>query len=94
MIPIHPGRILKRELTARKLSAEHLSLALHAPLKTITNLLDQRASITPELALRLSHFLGTSPEFWLNLEARYGLALVERERGAVINAEVRPAEAH
>lgn len=89
MVPIHPGRILKRELAARNLSANRLALALRVPSGRITDILNGKRSISPETALRLAHFLGTSAEFWVNLQARYDLAIVEKELGAKIAAEVK-----
>ena len=91
MVPIHPGRILKRELTARNLSANRLALALRVPSGRITDILNGKRSISPETALRLAHFFGTSAEFWVNLQARYDLAVTEKEMGAKIAAEVKRA---
>ena len=53
MKPIHPGRILKRELKARELSANKLALALRVPSCRITDLLNERRGITADTALRL-----------------------------------------
>lgn len=91
MQPIHPGRVLKRELEARKLSANRLALALRVPSGRITSLINGRRSITPETALRLSRYFGNSAQFWLNLQTRYDLASTEAEIGARIKAEVLEA---
>ena len=91
MVPIHPGRILKRELAARKLSANRLALALRVPSGRITDILNGKRGVSPETALRLAHFFGTSAEFWVSLQARYDLAVTEKELGAKIAAEVRRA---
>ncbi|OGI55132.1 MAG: addiction module antidote protein, HigA family [Candidatus Muproteobacteria bacterium RIFCSPHIGHO2_02_FULL_60_13] len=91
MVPIHPGRILKRELEARSLSINRLALALHVPSGRITYIVNGKRSITPETALRLARFFGTSPAFWMNLQSRYDLALAERELGRKIEAEVKKA---
>lgn len=91
MVPIHPGRILKRELSARKLSANRLALALRVPSGRITDILNGKRSISPETALRLAHFFGTGAEFWVNLQARYDLAVTEKEFGAKIASEVKRA---
>ena len=87
----HPGRILKRELTARDLSANRLALALRVPSGRITDILNGKRSISPETALRLAHFFGTSAGFWVNLQARYDLAVTEKKLGAKIAAEVKRA---
>ncbi len=91
MVPIHPGRILKRELKARGLSANKLALALRVPSGRITAILNERRAITPETALRLGRFFGNSAQFWLNLQARYDLLITERELGERIKAEVEQA---
>jgi addiction module HigA family antidote len=69
MQPIHPGRILKRELNARELSANRLALALRVPSGRITSLLNGKRSVTPDTALRLARYLGNSAQFWLNLQS-------------------------
>lgn len=91
MAPIHPGRILKRELAARNLSANRLALALRVPSGRITEILNGKRAISPETALRLAHFFGTSAEFWVNLQAHYDLVMAEKEFGAKIAAEVQRA---
>jgi addiction module HigA family antidote len=91
MIPIHPGRILKRELAARELSANKLALALRVPSGRITGILNGKRSITPDTAIRLASYFGNSPEFWLQLQSRYDLAVIEREKGDAIRSEVQPA---
>jgi len=91
MVPIHPGRILKRELATRGLSASKLALALRVPSGRITSILNGKRAITPETALRLGRFFGNSAQFWLNLQARYDLLIVERELGDRIKAEVEHA---
>ena len=88
MTPIHPGRILKRELKARDLSANKLALALRVPSGRVTQILNGKRSISAETALRLSRYFGNSAQFWMNLQTRYDLALVELEKGGQIKAEV------
>ena len=91
MKPIHPGRILKREITARKLSANKLALALRVPSGRITQILNEKRGVSVETALRLSRYFGNSAKFWMNLQARYDLAVAEREMGSRINVEVQQA---
>lgn len=93
MIPVHPGRILRRELAARDLSANRLALELKVPSGRITDILGGKRGISPETALRLARFIGNSPRFWLNLQTAYELALAERDIGPRIAAEVSPARA-
>ena len=93
MTPVHPGRILKRELAARAMSANRLALELKVPSGRITDILNGKRGISPETALRLARFIGNSPRFWLNLQVAYELAVAEREDGARIAEEVRAAVA-
>ena len=89
MTPVHPGRILKRELAARAMAANRLALELKVPSGRITDILNGKRGISPETALRLARFIGNSPRFWLNLQIAYELAVAEREDGARIAEEVR-----
>jgi antitoxin HigA-1 len=90
MMPIHPGRILKRELTARDMSANRLALALRLPSGRITDILNGKRGISPETALRLARYFGNSARFWLNLQTAYELAVAEREIGDRVTEEVQP----
>jgi addiction module HigA family antidote len=92
MRPIHPGRILQRELKARGLSANQLAVALRVPSGRVTSLLHGKRSITPDTALRLARYFGNSPQFWLNLQTRYDLLKAEAEFGSRIKAEVIQAK--
>jgi len=89
----HPGRLLKRELTARELSANRLALDIGVPSGRITDILNSRRSITADTAVRLGRYFGNSPQFWLDLQSQYDIAVVEREHGVEIARRVRPADA-
>lgn len=94
MAPVsHPGRLLKRELVARKLSANRLSLDIGVPSGRITDIVNGRRSITADTAVRLGRYFGNSAQFWLDLQSQYDIAMVEREHGADIARRVRPADA-
>jgi addiction module HigA family antidote len=90
MIPVHPGRILKRELEARELSANRLALALRLPSGRITDILNGKRGISPETALRLGRYFGNNARFWMNLQTNYELAVAERAIGERVAAEVTP----
>ncbi len=90
MIAVHPGRILKRELTARNLSANRLALALRLPSGRITDILNGKRGISPDTSLRLARFFGNGARFWLNLQTAFELAVAEKESGPRILAEVLP----
>ena len=93
MPPIsHPGRLLKRELTSRKLSANRLALDVGVPSGRITDILNGRRAITADTAIRLGRYFGNRPQFWLDLQTQYDIAVVERDRGEEIARRVRPAD--
>ena len=93
MKAVHPGRVLRRELEARQLSANGLALALRTPSGRITDILNGKRGISPETAMRLARYFGNSARFWLNLQTAYELAVAEAELGERIAAEVSPAAA-
>ena len=94
MAPVaYPGRLLKREMTSRSLSANRLALDIGVPSGRVTDILNGRRSITADTAIRLGRYFGNSAQFWLDLQSQYDIALVERERGAEITRRVRPADA-
>jgi len=89
MKPIHPGRILKREMSVRGLSANKLALALRVPSGRITQILNGKRGISAEPSLRLARYFGNSAQFWIDLQSRYDLAVVEQDIGAKVIAEVQ-----
>jgi addiction module HigA family antidote len=91
MKAIHPGRILRRELQARDLSANALALALRTPSGRIVDILNGKRGVSPESALRLARYFGNTALFWLNLQTAYELAVAEEALGKRIADEVSPA---
>jgi addiction module HigA family antidote len=90
MTPIvHPGRLLKRELAARKLSANRLSLDIGVPSGRITDILDGRRAISADTAVRLGCYFGNNAQFWLDLQGQYDIGVVQREKGAPPAAPIR-----
>lgn len=89
----HPGRLLKRELATRGLSANRLALDLGVPSGRITDILNGRRAITADTAVRLGRYFGNSPQFWLDMQGQFEIAVVERDKGAEIASRVRPADA-
>jgi addiction module HigA family antidote len=61
-----------------------LARELRVPTNRITGIINGQRAITGDTALRLGHFFGTSPEFWLNLQRLYELRLAERKAGKSI----------
>jgi len=93
MVPVHPGRILRDELRSRSLSASALARALRVPSGRIVDILNGKRAISAETALRLGRFLANDPQFWMNLQAQYELAIAERDIGSRIQKEVDVADA-
>jgi len=89
--PIHPGRILRREMQARNLSANRLALELGVPSGRITGILNGKRAITADTALRLGRYFANKPQFWMNLQSLYDLAIAQQERGQEIARHVRAA---
>jgi len=83
---IHPGEHLAEELNVLNMSAAELARRLAVPTNRITQILNGTRSITGDTALRLAHFFGTSPEFWLNLQTLYDLRLAQKKAGRSIRA--------
>ena len=90
---VHPGRLLKRELGARKISANRLSLDIGVPSGRITDILNGRRGITADTAVRLGRYFGNSAQFWVDLQSQYEIAEIEHKLGAEIARRVRPADA-
>src|SRR3974390_1291642 len=85
----HPGRLLKRELNARELSANRLALDIGVPSGRVTDILNGRRPITADTAVRLGRYFGNGAQFWLDLQSQYDIAVVERDRGQEIVQRVR-----
>ena len=81
---IHPGDHLAEELEALGISAAELARQLKVPANRITEIINGQRAITGDTALRLGHFFGTNPQFWLNLQSLYELRLAEQKAGKSI----------
>src|SRR3989442_4967188 len=83
-LTIHPGKHLAEELKALGMSAADLARQMKVPTNRVTGILNGQRAVTGNTALRLGHFFGTSPEFWLNLQSLYELRLAEQRVGKTI----------
>ena len=81
---IHPGEYLAEQIKELGMSAAEMARNLKVPTNRITEILKGQRAITGDTALRLGHFFGTSPEFWLNLQKIYELRLAEKKTGETI----------
>jgi addiction module HigA family antidote len=92
--PVHPGEILREEfITPLGLNPHKLAMALHVAAPRIYEIVNEERDITPDTALRLARLLGTTPEFWLNLQSHYDLEIAREKELAKIEREVRPMNA-
>jgi len=83
---IHPGEHLAEQLNELHMSAAELARQLKVPTNRITEILNGQRAVTGDTALRLGHFFGTSPEFWLNLQKLYELRLAEQKSGEIVKS--------
>jgi addiction module HigA family antidote len=90
MRPVHPGEILRDELDALEISANAFAVALNVPSNRITAILNGHRGVTADTALRLSRYLGTTAEFWLNLQKSYELRVAQEAAGEIIEKTVKP----
>jgi addiction module HigA family antidote len=88
-VPSHPGRLLKMELAARGISANRLAMDIAVPAGRISEIVNGQRAITPDTAYRLGIYLGTGPDLWLAMQAKHDLAVLQRDRGKAIAAELR-----
>ncbi|MBL3591181.1 MAG: HigA family addiction module antidote protein [gamma proteobacterium endosymbiont of Lamellibrachia anaximandri] len=90
MRPVHPGEVLRDEIDALDMSAKALAQQLDVPPNRITAILHGQRGVTADTALRLSRYLGTTPEFWLNLQKTFELRIAEMEAGESIIKHIKP----
>lgn len=85
--PVHPGEYLGAEyLEPLSMTPYALAKKLHVPRTRIERLASNKTSMTPDTALRMAKYFQTTPEFWLNLQSNYDLALVIIEKSPDIDA--------
>ena len=90
MRPVHPGEILREEMEELEMSARAMAEALNVPANRVSAILNGTRGITADTALRLSRYLGTTPELWMNLQKSYELRTAEIEAGKLIEKQIKP----
>jgi addiction module HigA family antidote len=86
-----PGLLLKEEfLDAHDLSQSELSRRTGIPRSTINEIVKGKRAINAEVAYTLGTFFGMDPQFWINLQSRYDLRVVQFQRATAIRARVKP----
>jgi len=92
--PIHPGETLAEDfLKPLGLSANRLAMELLVPVTRIHDIARGRRAITADTALRLARYFGTTPQFWMHLQANYDLEMAQDVRGPEIADRIRPLKA-
>lgn len=90
--PVHPGTILRRDvLPALGVPTVAIAKALGISRQHLYDIMNAKKPISAPTALRLGRYLGNGPDLWINLQARYDLAVAEREIADDLKA-IRPAE--
>jgi addiction module HigA family antidote len=92
--PVHPGEILREDLLKPLgISINRLGRDLRVPVTRMSEIANGRRGISADTALRLARYFGTTPEFWMNLQAAYDLASAQRVSAERIARDVHPREA-
>ncbi len=87
--PVHPGEVLLEEfLKPMAISQNRLALDLRVPARRINEIVLGKRGLSPDIALRLARYFGTSPQFWLGLQLDYDLDVAADEMGTQIEREV------
>ena len=90
--PTHPGEMLQEEfLLPLGVTQRELANGINVPFQRVNEVVRGRRGVTPSTALRLSRYLGTSPDFWMNLQLRWDLYHAQRAEGEQIES-IRPRE--
>jgi antitoxin HigA-1 len=91
--PVHPGEILREEfMEPLGLSMNRVAIDLRVPLTRVADIVHERRGITTDTALRLARYFKTAPAFWLNLQTRYDLEIMQGREADRIARDVHPLE--
>ena len=93
LAPVHPGAILKETLDDLGISMNRLAQELRVPANRISAIVSGHRAITGETALRLGRYFHTTPDYWINLQARYDLETARDAWEARIASDVKPHQA-
>jgi len=88
--PVHPGVYLKELLDELNLSQYRLARELGVPAMRVNHVVNGKRPVTAELALRLGRYFGQNPRYWLNLQSRYDMDIVEDVMSEQVAREVHP----
>lgn len=88
--PIHPGEHLRIDLEEAGVSQAQLAREIRVPKNRISMIIRGERSISADTALRLSRWMGTTPEYWLNLQAAYDIRVAKQEIGKMVEETITP----
>lgn len=88
--PIHPGEHLRIDLEEAGVSQAQLAREINVPKNRVSMIIPGERSVSADTALRLARWMGTTPEYWLNLQAMYDLRLARMTVGEVIDETIVP----
>ena len=91
--PVHPGVHLLDYIEGAGITQYRLAKAIHVPPRRINEIVHGKRSVTADTALRLGRYFRTSPQFWMNLQTAYDLAVAEAKLGARLDGEIKPVAA-
>ena len=84
MRAVHPGEVLGEELKELGISPTEFAREIDVPPNRVGQIIAGRRSVTGDTALRIGHWFGTDPQFWLNLQSQYDLVRADETAGAAI----------
>jgi addiction module HigA family antidote len=88
--PAHPGEILQKEfMEPLGLTQVQLAKELNTTFRTINEIINEKRNISPEMAIRLARYFGTSEELWLNLQNQYDLYIIKKKKKDILS-NIRP----
>ena len=94
LAPVHPGDVLLKDfIEPMGISRYRVAKNTQVPQRRIDLICRGEAAVSADMALRLGHLFGTTPEFWINLQAQYDLEVAERAAGREIAKAVVPLAA-
>lgn len=89
--PIHPGEILREEfIKPININVDNLAKNINVSARTLQEIISEKKSITPEIALRLSKYFGLSERFWLNIQLKYDLEVTKDNLENKLDHEIQP----
>ena len=81
---VHPGEVLEDELLERGVSPTAFARDIDVPPNRVSQIIAGKRSVTGDTALRFGHWFGIDPQFWLNLQSQFDLAVAERKVGMAV----------